>query len=95
MPACGRPRPGLRLRYRWYSGPLKHILATLGFPRPFCCFSSSGQFKSWRNDEPRRRALLADLIDIIKSHVYRKFGSAVENKHFHRRSPKNQKAFCF
>ena len=36
------------------------------------------QFKTgWRDDEPRRQALLADLMDIIRGHGLRRFGCAV------------------
>jgi hypothetical protein len=39
-----------------------------------------GQFDGWKKQEHRRRKLLADLMGIIKSHAYRKFGCAVVNE---------------
>jgi hypothetical protein len=36
------------------------------------------QFDGWKNEEPRRKKLLGDLVDLIKSHAFRKFGSVVE-----------------
>jgi hypothetical protein len=41
--------------------------------------NSRKQFPLWKNDEPRRKKLLADLMEIIQAHVYRKFGSMVIN----------------
>lgn len=41
---------------------------------------SIGQFNGWRGDEARRRSLTADLMDIIKRHVFRMFGSVVINE---------------
>lgn len=41
---------------------------------------SINQFADWRNDEPRRRALLSDLMTILKSHAFRMFGSIVINQ---------------
>lgn len=44
---------------------------------------SMGQFKNgWKNNELKRRKLLTDLMFIIKSHVYRRFGCVIENKVF-------------
>lgn len=40
--------------------------------------TSHGEFESWRNQESRRRKLLGDLVDLIKSHAYRQFGCVVE-----------------
>lgn len=41
---------------------------------------SRGEFKNgWKGNEARRRALLSDLMDIIKAHAFRRFGSAIEN----------------
>lgn len=34
----------------------------------------------WKNNEPRRRKLLSDLVEIIRKHAYRRFGCAIENK---------------
>ena len=39
-----------------------------------------GEFIGWRNQEARRRQLLADLMGIIQSHAYRKFGCTVVNQ---------------
>jgi hypothetical protein len=50
--------------------------------------------KGWKDDEPRRRALLSDLVGIIQAHAYRSFVSVVENKHFARLSTENQKSFA-
>jgi len=41
------------------------------------------EFKTgWKGNEPRRRALLSDLMEIIRRHVPRKFGCVIENKQF-------------
>lgn len=41
------------------------------------------EFSDWRlDDEPRRRSLLNDLMELIKAHAYRKFGVVVSNKGF-------------
>jgi hypothetical protein len=55
--------------------------------------SSRDQFVGWDKDEPGRRRLLGGLMDIIRSHVYRKFGCVVENSQFYRLSKDNQKEF--
>lgn len=55
--------------------------------------ASQNQFKAWRDDKNRREKLLSDLLDIIKSHVYRKFGSVVYNPAFSRLSKENQEEF--
>lgn len=34
-------------------------------------------FKGWNEQENRRRSLLSDLLDIIQSHAYRKFGCTI------------------
>lgn len=36
------------------------------------------QFESWKGQESRRKRLLGDLVDLIKSHAFRKFGCTVE-----------------
>ncbi len=36
--------------------------------------------KGWKKDEPRRRRLLNDLLEIIEGHVYHKVGVMVEIK---------------
>lgn len=42
---------------------------------------SFGEFShGWKDNEPRRRALLGDLLDLIESHAYRKVGFMVELK---------------
>jgi len=41
---------------------------------------SNKQFAGWRDQEARRRALLADLLDIISSRCYRKFGCGISIK---------------
>jgi hypothetical protein len=38
---------------------------------------SVGPFKGWREQENRRQVLLADLLEIIVEHAYRKFGVVV------------------
>ncbi len=44
---------------------------------------SRGQFANgWKENEPRRKALLSDLIDIIKAHAFHKFGVVVTNETF-------------
>jgi hypothetical protein len=55
--------------------------------------ASQDQFAGWRNDEPRRRKLLGDLMGIIKSHAYRKIGCVIENDEFYRLAEPNQKEF--
>lgn len=53
--------------------------------------SFRGPFKHWRDLPERnqlRRALFADLMDLIKSHAYRKFGCTIHNKQF--RSSNNE-----
>lgn len=41
------------------------------------------QFASgWKGNEPRRRALLEDLMKIIRSHAFRRFGCVIENQVF-------------
>jgi hypothetical protein len=35
------------------------------------------QFESWKGNEPKRRSLLADLMDIIQEHGLRRFGCGV------------------
>ncbi len=40
-------------------------------------FQGVGDFEPFKRDKRRKEKLLADLVDIIKSHVYRKFGSIV------------------
>jgi hypothetical protein len=41
---------------------------------------STGQFHGWKNQEVKRHKLLYDLMMVIKSHVYRKFGCAIVNE---------------
>lgn len=36
------------------------------------------QFSGWKSQEPRRRRLLGDLFDLIKTHAFRKFGTVVQ-----------------
>jgi hypothetical protein len=43
---------------------------------------SFGQFDGWRNQEERRRELLSDLLTIIMTHCYRKFGCGISIKHW-------------
>src|SRR5882724_6897842 len=38
------------------------------------------EFKGWDQDENRRRTLLADLLGILQSHTYRKFGAIIINR---------------
>jgi hypothetical protein len=38
---------------------------------------SRGQFATWRGQESRRRDLLSDLLAIIATHCYRKFGCGI------------------
>ena len=46
------------------------------------CAQWSREFSKWNKDEPRRRKLLGDLMDIIKAHAHRKFGCIVVIKTF-------------
>lgn len=40
-----------------------------------------GEFRNgWRNNEKKRREILSDLLYIIESHAFRKFGCAIEHK---------------
>jgi hypothetical protein len=41
---------------------------------------SINQFAGWRDDKKRRESLCSDLMEIIKRHVFRMFGSVVINK---------------
>ena len=43
----------------------------------------------WRDNEPRRRNLLRDLMEIIRSHAFRRFGCIVENKTFRDNVPED------
>jgi hypothetical protein len=36
------------------------------------------QFDGWREQEDRRKQLLGDLVDLVKSHAFRKFGTVVQ-----------------
>jgi len=38
---------------------------------------STDQFEGWKSQERRRRDLFSDLLDIISSHAYRKFGCGI------------------
>ena len=51
---------------------------------------SRAQFEGWETQEPRRRSLFADLLDIISRHAYRKFGCGISIKNWSSLiSPKN------
>ena len=40
-----------------------------------------GEFRNgWRDKETKRKSLLSDLLDIIRSHAFRKFGCAIDHK---------------
>jgi hypothetical protein len=55
---------------------------------------SRKQFASGRkDDEERRRLLYGDLLDIIKSHVYRQFASVIEIGTFDTLSNENKKEY--
>jgi hypothetical protein len=57
---------------------------------------STGQFKEdWKANEPRRQRLLADLMDIIRKHAFRRFGCAVDNELFMRYLPREQREEYF
>jgi hypothetical protein len=44
---------------------------------------STEEFKEgWKNNEPRRQKLLADLMEIIQKYAFRRFGCAVNNELF-------------
>ncbi len=48
----------------------------------------AGEFKvGWRDNEPRRRALLRNLIELIERYASRKFGAVVPIEAFKRQSP--------
>ena len=43
--------------------------------------ASQEEFKhGWKNNEPRRRKLLADLMEIIRPHAFRRFANVIEIK---------------
>jgi len=48
-------------------------------------------FEGWRNQEAKRRSLLADLIDLIKSHAYRQYGCVIDIKSFLQILPKEHR----
>jgi hypothetical protein len=57
---------------------------------------SRGKFKEgWKNNERRRQRLLADLMDIIQKHAFRKFGCAVDNEMFLRHLSKERRGEYF
>lgn len=49
---------------------------------------SYGEFASLRNNEAKRRSLLSDLLEIIRSHAYRKFGCVISSEHMQRHMTK-------
>jgi len=52
---------------------------------------SQGEFKKgWRNNEPRRKKLKEDLMEIIRRHAFRKFGNVIEIKTLEKALPKNK-----
>src|SRR5579863_9669306 len=54
------------------------------------------QFQPWHNKPDReqwRKHLFADLMDILKSHVYRKFACTILNKNFSTLSEENRKHY--
>ncbi len=58
----------------------------------------SGPFKHWRKKPDRererlRRALSSDLMDILKRHIYRKFGCTVVNDAFEKMDETTQEDF--
>jgi hypothetical protein len=55
---------------------------------------STQTFKGFKNDEPRRRNLLNDLLEIIRAHAYRKFGSAIEAAAFTQMAPESREYFA-
>jgi hypothetical protein len=48
----------------------------------------------WKNNEKRRQSLFADLIGIIKGHVYRQFASAIEMRTLDKLSGANKKEYA-
>jgi hypothetical protein len=57
--------------------------------------SSQHQFKGWSAEKKRTtgQALMADLVEIIQAHVYRKFGSVIFSKHMTLLDPVNRLSF--
>jgi hypothetical protein len=53
----------------------------------------SGQFSGWENKKGDGKRLLEELVDIIKSNVYRKFGCVVVAKFINQIEAKNRDAF--
>jgi len=49
---------------------------------------STVQFEGWKNDEPRRRALFADLLELISTYAYRRFGCAISTHRWSSRMSK-------
>lgn len=57
---------------------------------------SRKQFRSgWKDNEPRRKALLGDLMAIIRLHAFRRFGCIVENQTFLNNVPRDFQAQYF
>lgn len=54
--------------------------------------TSSGIFKGWREQEPRRQALCRDLIEIVIGHVFRLFVQGVKPKELSTFFTKEQRA---
>ncbi|MBI4431464.1 MAG: hypothetical protein HY587_07110 [Candidatus Omnitrophica bacterium] len=56
----------------------------------------SGEFRNgWRDNEPRRKKLLSDLVEIIRRHAFRRFGCAIDNEVFLRNLPENRRRQYF
>lgn len=55
---------------------------------------STGAFKKFKGDEPRRTALLGDLLEIIRGHAYRKFGVAIVTEAFGDTSTESREYFA-
>jgi hypothetical protein len=69
----------------------------IGFFRAVDAASFRGPFEHWRdleNREELRRALFADLMDLIKGHAYRKFACTILNKDFQSTNGEMRKEFA-
>ena len=49
--------------------------------KEFTC--STGHFKTWKNDEERRKHFLIDLVNVTKKRVHKSFGCSVILEDFH------------
>ncbi len=68
----------------------------IAFFRAVDANSFRGPFEHWRdlpNREQLRRTLFSDLMELIKSHAYRKFGCTIVNKEFQSTNSEQRQQF--